>query len=479
MVKVVPRSGRIAAVLLGTALVAASALASGAAAAAVSVGHGSAGHSPGTEARALLRHGGPGGSPIPVPGHAWPGPVPAWPAAGRSGRGLALPAARAVPTPGTSNRLNGIFCPSATNCWAIGTYLSAKLAFLDEALHWNGSKWIQVAVPSPGGTGNDDFSELLAGRCTAADNCWAVGDYGQRGGAELDLVLHWNGTRWSKVTVPSPGGTGTGSVNALFDIACRSSSSCWAAGEYGLDGGGIVAIRNNVLHWNGTKWSQITVPNPGGTNNGDSNELDSIRCPSNNACVAVGQTETTFTSLNQALHWDGTTWTVTTVPDPAGTAQNDFNFLANLACTSSANCWAGGFYYTEEGADTLILNQILHWDGTAWTQASTPQPGGTGAGDGNQINGVDCASASDCWAVGAYSGGAGAGLNEALRWDGTTWSQAVTPSPGGTDPGDVSELDAVHCASAALCWAVGLTGTTNTGGPSEALRWDGSTWSAG
>jgi len=425
MVKVIPRSGRIAAVLLGGLLAAVGTLAGG------------------VEATAST-------------GHDLPAGVPA------------------VPSPGTSSQLNGIFCPSATNCWAVGTYFNGT-AGLDEALHWNGSKWAQVAAPSPGGTGDGDFSVLLGGRCTAPADCWAVGYYSQAGGAQIDLMLHWNGAKWSKVTVPSPGGTGAGSVNALSDIACRSSSSCWAAGEYGLESSSIVAIRNNVLHWNGTKWSQVTVPNPVGTANLDINSLASIRCPTNNDCWAVGETdiEPASAELNEALHWDGSSWTVATVPDPGGTAQYDFSNLVNLACTSSANCWAGGYYGNVLG-ENLNLNQLLHWDGTAWTQANPPQPGGTSGNASNEIYGVDCASASDCWAVGLY-GGAGASLNQALHWDGTAWTQAVTPNPGGTAPGDVSELFGVHCAGATLCWAVGDT----SAGPSEALRWNGTTWSTG
>ncbi len=68
MVNVIPRSGRIAAVLLGAVLVTASISIGGPAAATVAAGHGSAGHSPVAGVHALLRHGAPGGSPIPVAG---------------------------------------------------------------------------------------------------------------------------------------------------------------------------------------------------------------------------------------------------------------------------------------------------------------------------------------------------------------------------------------------------------------------------
>jgi hypothetical protein len=480
MPKVESRSARIAGLLLGTTLVTASILAGGPAAAAPD-GHGSAGHKPTSVAQALLRQDGPGGSPVPVPGHVWPGPGPAWPAA-RSGHALALPAG--VPSPGTDSALIGIFCPSATNCWAVGTYFNGT-ASLDEVLHWNGSNWAQAAAPSPGGTGNGDFSELRGGRCTAPNNCWAVGDYDAAGGARLDLVLHWNGTKWSKVAAPSPGGTGTAAVSTLVDVACRSSSSCWTAGEYGVVGGGIQAIRNNVLHWNGTKWVQVTVPNPAGTGNGDINSLASIRCPAKNDCWAVGTAgldSSTYTTLNQALHWDGTTWIQATLPSPGGTANGDFSFAKTMACTSYANCWVGGYYGSFLGG-VPVLNQLLHWDGTAWTQVTVPQPGGTSGIDGdlNETDGVDCASASDCWAVGAYSVYSGGyDLNQALHWDGTTWSQAVTPSPGGTAPDAYSALTAVHCAGATNCWAVGSS-EVGASGPylNQALRWNGSTWSIG
>jgi hypothetical protein len=429
MVKGFPRSGRIAGLLLGTVL-AASILASGAAAGAVPAG------------------------------------VPA------------------VPSPGSTSRLNGVFCPSATSCWAVGSYFSAGHARLDEALHWSGSKWARVAVPSPGGTTSGDESELLAGRCALPGNCWAVGDY-VKNGADLDLMLHWNGTQWSQVTVPSPGGARADDISTLFDVACRSSSACWAAGDYGIENSTTDVLSNDVLRWNGTKWSKVTVPNPAGTANDDVNSIGSIRCPADNDCWAVGAAgtvQTSFTQLNEVLHWDGSTWARVTVPQPGGTANGDFNDLIGLTCTSSANCWAAGFYGSTSGNGTTFLNQILHWDGTSWAEATVPQPGGTSTGATQEITGAFCTSSSNCWAVGSYggtSGGVGYTANEALQWNGSTWAQVTTPDPGGTAADDFNRLDVVHCATPSVCWAVGSAQVT--GGPelNQALRWNGSTWSTG
>jgi hypothetical protein len=52
----------------------------------------------------------------------------------------------------------------------------------------------------------------------------------------------------------------------------------------------------------------------------------------------------------------------------------------------------------------LSRPRVLHWDGTAWTQAAVPQPGGTTSGDDDLsvVFSIDCASSNDCWVVGEY-----------------------------------------------------------------------------
>jgi hypothetical protein len=49
---------------------------------------------------------------------------------------------------------------------------------------------------------------------------------------------------------------------------------------------------------------------------------------------------------------------------------------------------------------------------------NVPEPG-----TDSELAGVSCASAKNCWAVGDYQSSAGAGLNQALHWNGRKWSQ--------------------------------------------------------
>ena len=83
--------------------------------------------------------------------------------------------------------------------------------------------------------------------------------------------------------------------------------------------------------------------------------------------------------------------------------------------------------------------------------------------------------------MGTYGGASSPGfsLNQALHWDGGTWSQVDTPEPGGTASGDTNELASVRCTSLTNCWAVGLAWPSGGSPSGTALHWNGTTWSAG
>ena len=377
---------------------------------------------------------------------------------------------RSIPMPGSSSALSAVSCPSSKNCWAVGEYQTASSPDLNQALHWNGSAWSQISAPSPCGS----FNDLLGVSCTSATNCWAVGDDSGLTGPTVGQALHWNGSKWSRGTVPNPSTI----FNELFGVRCTSASDCWAVGEDTSNSG---AVLNEALHWNGTKWSPVTIPSPGGTTNGISG-LSGVFCTSASDCWAVGDYSSNGGGffVNQALHWNGTKWTQAITPNPGGTAGGAISGLISAACTSSSDCWAVGSYGTLSIAG-VRQNQALHWDGAAWSLVTTPDPDGTGTGAFNSLHAVTCTSATNCWAAGDYgiASGSSFSLNDALHWDGSQWSQATTPNPGGTVNGDGNELAGIRCPTSALCWAVGKTQTTGQPDVNEALRWNGTNWSTG
>src|ERR1700734_1174218 len=71
------------------------------------------------------------------------------------------------------------------------------------------------------------------GTWTAAEpaNAWAAG-YTSNGASSRSLILHWNGTAWTRAASPSPGAGGN-----LAGITASSSANAWAVGQFGAVGG--------------------------------------------------------------------------------------------------------------------------------------------------------------------------------------------------------------------------------------------------
>jgi hypothetical protein len=348
-------------------------------------------------------------------------------------------------------QLYGVAATSASNAWAVGNQPGDPAAqTLIE--HWDGTAWCVVASPSP--SGSSEPSGLQSVAATSATNAWAVGDYTNSSGT-WTLILRWNGTAWTQVPSPNPSG-GTLDQNSLSSVAATSATNAWAVGAYDTSTGSQTLI----LHWNGTSWTQLTSPNPGSFRT-----LSSVAATSASRAWAVGHYNVPAKTLT--MRWNGTAWKHVASPNPeSGTAHS--NFLAGVAATSASNAWAVG---DGESGSGQVQNLVLHWNGAAWTPVASPQPG-TGP-DGSALSAVAATSASNAWAVGYSSPGSVTQDTMILRWNGTAWTQAASPSPGGSAPYDT--LYAVAATSAGNAWAVGTYDSGTTAG-TLILHWDGATW---
>ena len=393
----------------------------------------------------------------------------------------AVPAAAAV---AGLHYLDGVFCTSRTSCWAVGGQTgTGGTGMANQMLYWNGTKWRQVSVPDPGGTGADSVSQLFAVRCLAASDCWAVGNR-SAGGALLNQALHWNGKKWTVVSTPDPGGNGNGKLSELDDSTCVTSADCWAVGDFGTAAQGATEQRSNqILHWNGRKWSRLRVVNPGGTRTGHVNSLYSVRCSSANDCIAVGDYGTTSASgvlRNEVLSWNGKSWSRVSTPNPGGTKPGGVNEAFALGCGAADSCWAAGTYGSTT-SPVKNLDEVLRWNGKKWANATAPNPDGTGTGAANQLFAATCVSSANCWALGISGStavGVGVGRNVALHWNGRKWRKVSTPNPGGTAAGDINELESVRCVSSGNCWAVGFVVSEAGVVRNEILHWNGERWVA-
>jgi hypothetical protein len=388
----------------------------------------------------------------------------------------ALAAGRPAGSPGTAASLRALVCTSSANCWAVG-YYEVNGALLNQALHWKGKHWSLARIPSPGGTRTGALSELYGVRCRSSSSCWAVGYYLKGDSGVLTEALRWNGTNWSQVATPDPAGKKIAAFNSLSDVACTSADNCWAAGEYTSSGH---VTDNLILRWNGAHWTRESVPNPGGAKTGDSSTLQSIRCVSASDCWAVGTYGQDFTSpilRNEVLHWNGSKWSKTSAPNPQGTKADDENELQALACSSARNCLAVG-RSTTSVQNSPARNEALAWNGTKWSQHKTPDPGGTGPDDTNSLTAISCSAPQNCWAVGILADSQETFRNEALLWNGHGWTSAPMPQPAGTGPSDTNDLYGVSCTGSANCWAVGNQAGSTNPYSDLILHWNGVAWTS-
>jgi hypothetical protein len=210
--------------------------------------------------------------------------------------------------------------------WAVGDYNHAP-TFSTLAEHWDGTQWSVVPSPNAGGFLDPNFLYVVA--AISSTDVWAVGNY-NNGTADQTLAEHWNGTQWSVVSSPNPGGDGNN--NDLSGVAAVSASDVWAVGHYNNG----TADQTLAEHWNGTQWSVVPSPNPG---TGDT-YLYGVAAISSSDVWAVGNQATG--SLTE--HWDGAAWSI--VPSPPG-------ILFAVAAVSSSDVWAVGDYNNGTADQTL------------------------------------------------------------------------------------------------------------------------------
>ena len=319
----------------------------------------------------------------------------------------------------TFNYLYGVSADSGSDAWAVGVYCASgcgtsSAAYDTLTVHWNGTRWTHVTSPNPGAT----FNWLYGVSAVSATDAWAVGQYCASGcgtSAEVDdtLIMHWNGTAWSKVASPNPGASGN-----LLDGVTASSTGAWAVGTYAKNG----AYNTLILRWNGTAWSQVSSPNVGSSADvlfGVA-ELSTGKAWAVGGYCASGCGSLSSTTHTLILRWNGTRWSTVTSPNLGASTS-----LSDVTAVSGKNAWAAG-YYCVSGCGTSAEKDntlILRWNGTVWSQSATPDPSKTA----NFLYGANAASSTDTWAVGQYCG-SGCGTTSPvyhtliLHWNGTAWT---------------------------------------------------------
>jgi len=328
------------------------------------------------------------------------------------------------------NKLQSVTSIAANDAWAVGEYLTAAGAAQTLTEHWDGSAWTVVASPNAVSSTADD---LLSVTAVSTSDVYAVGWYVSAAGKYQPLVEHWDGTLWSLVT-PSV----NPAVNQYFQsVTAISSTDVWAVG-YATGAGGVDATL--AERWDGTTWSVVGTPN---TSAAQSNRLSAVTAITSTDVWAVGYYAGASAQQTLVEHFNGTSWSIVASANTAANAQNQ---LFAVSAIGPSDIWAVG------SASFQTLTE--HWNGSAWSVVASANNGGFS----NQLIGVSAVATNDVWAVG-YSGfGFFGNQTLAEHWDGVAWTIASSANVGSSV---ANQLLAVDMTSSGSGWAVGTYGWFN------------------
>lgn len=253
--------------------------------------------------------------------------------------------------------LTGVSGDSSADVWAVGmsSVNSRTPAMAGLAVHWDGTSWQKVRVPHPGSV----YNNLQNVSVLSPTDAWAVGCYGDdpNEGCMTPLVIHWDGTHWTRVRVPK-GGAFAGMLISPEAVTAVSPTDLWVTGFSTATSGG--AYSDFAMHWDGSKWSYSQTPNPGLTN-----MLTGAAAVSSDAAWSSGfSVNSSFQFSNVMLKWDGTSWTEAKTPMLKGATGAIGNYVA---ADSATDAWEIGQYLMADGSAPPMA---LHWDGTKWRRTA-------------------------------------------------------------------------------------------------------------
>lgn len=224
--------------------------------------------------------------------------------------------------PPTDAALNTLAGTAPNDLWAIGRKdLSSGVWHVH---HYDGTKWSSDLHPD---TNN---MEILDAEAVSRTSLWGAGNTRKNGWTPA--VTHWDGQRWNTTTFPG--------IDGGFDaVDVRSENDIWAVG-YRSNGAVPATYRPLAMHYDGTKWSEVPVPD----------------APGNNVLREVfsnGPKDVWIASDNHVWHWDGATWTRRDLPNP-GYGPTFANY--------------DGQIYAGTPVFDVSEPKLLRWSGTSWAR---------------------------------------------------------------------------------------------------------------
>jgi hypothetical protein len=320
---------------------------------------------------------------------------------------------------------------SPTDVWVLGHSWSNPEQPL--VAHWTGDGWRAGEAPVV-----PDFQYgFLAVDAVSARDVWAVGNgVTMSDHVPAPVVGHYDGATWSVASVPTPSNS-----DVLTDIDMTSATNGWAVGwRYGA-----TDLMPLVMRWRNGRWATMSLPPVGD----GSALLEHVHARAGNDVWAVGSQGDSAL----VMHFDGTRWSRVEVPDSGAADARDT--LSSVTAVSAGEVWAVGDSCVWGWNGNECQPLILRLSGGAWQEVPP-------AGDhGTNLRDVVARASDDVWGIGYDALPSGEESNHVEHWDGQRFT--TVPAKGGSfaaRSGLASALEAVtRIPGTAELWAVGWQDT--------------------
>jgi hypothetical protein len=330
----------------------------------------------------------------------------------------------ALPAGAKGGSLDLVSCPSIGNCTAAGTYIDSsgndQGLLLDESNGEWGPPSTAGLPPNGSVTTPIGLTPAIQGlSCWAPGNCAAVGLYGDTYGSPQGWLLTETHGVWAQgveARLPANASTREGSyLYPVFDlgaVSCAPNGDCTAVGGYGDRRShqfGMI-LSEHAGHWGPAMKTPLPAnagPNPQ-QGNAPLSPMGSIACPAAGKCSAVGWYLDKHGNYHGLLLRERAgRWKPSQLVFPSGAtyALNVRNAnlaisLDSLACRSTGNCLAVG-YYNLNASVTRLRPLLVSERNGRWTKSrEAPPPKGGGKNYQGILSSVSCPSAETCVAVG-------------------------------------------------------------------------------
>jgi hypothetical protein len=289
------------------------------------------------------------------------------------------------------------------NAWAVGAVYGKAHATGPAAAHWDGVRWSPVTIP---GSAGYTLTQVAA---SSAGNVWVSA---MRTTSEDTTLFHYDGAHWHTVSPPQYAGGPV--VLGRNDVWLSGAQGCLYSHNVPYN------CTTDVWHWNGSSWSDHRV---GAFLYGLTGSSDrDLWGVTYTGVQSAGSGPGTLTAYN----WNGSKWQRAAIPHVHG----DVQYGAGIAMDGSKSVWITA----KNVADTAAV--ILHWNNGKWQELTGPDTFGAPTPDGE--GGVWLGS-EDHWAGGAW-----------VDTSAVAWPKGMTSAGGPGQPARIPGAPGSFWATGAL-----------------------------